>query len=144
MMCHLSSSRFRKRTFQSRTGSSLIEIMAGFFVFIPLCMLGADVAVLFLAAHANEEFAEQLARVCATLPDKANAIKASQDVIKQYHLPPNVRDLRLSNLEFDLGNQEITITTSMDVKLPVPAPGYAISTVTANVKQPILSIPSPP
>jgi hypothetical protein len=116
--------------------------MVGFFIFIPLVLFATDVAVMFQAAHSNEEFAEQLARLCSTLPDKDNAIKACHDVIKQYELPQNVEDLNLTSLEFDLGKQEVTLTTSMIVKMPIPFPGYQHLTVAANVKQPIVSIPA--
>jgi hypothetical protein len=42
--------------------------------------------MLIAAAHQNEEFAEQLARLCSTLTNKPNAIKACEDVIKQYQV----------------------------------------------------------
>lgn len=127
------------------SGNALIESIVGVgLVFIPLVLFAADMTVMFHAAHANEEFAEQLARLCATLPDQANANRACSDVIRQYQLPYNISDLQVSNLLFDVNAQEISLTTSMVVKMPVPVPGYERVTVSANVKQPIVSIPVPP
>lgn len=128
-----------------KKANSLIEALVGVgLVFVPLALCAADLAFMFHAAHLNEEFAEQLARLCATLPDKANAAKACEDVIKQYKLPPNVSNLHYSDLNFDANVQEVSLTTSMVVTMPVPFPGYERVTVTANAKQPIVSIPVPP
>src|SRR5580658_10164143 len=108
-----------------KRGSALIESIVGIsIIFIPLILFASDMAVMFQAAHSNEEFAEQLARLCSTLPDKGNAMNACRDVIKQYELPQNVQDLNLTSLEFDLGKQEVTLSTSMIVKMPIPFPGY--------------------
>lgn len=127
-----------------RKGNALIESIVGVgIVFVPLVLFAADLAVMFHAAHANEEFAEQLARLCSTLPDEANALKACSDVIKQYRLPSNISNLQFSNLVFDAGTQEVSLTTSMVVSMPVPFPGYERVTVSANVKQPIVSVPVP-
>ena len=123
-------------------GNQLVESMAGLFIFIPLILFATDVAVMFHAAHANEEFAEQLARLCSTVPNQANALRACQDVIRQYQLPPGVTDLNMYNLKFDVGKQEVSLTTAMDIKMPIPFPGYSQVTVTANAAQPIVSIPA--
>lgn len=130
---------------RNNRASALIESIVGVgIIFVPLVLLAIDLAVMFQAAHANEEFAEQLARLCSTLPDKNNAAKACTDVIRQYQLPPNASNLQFSNLEFDLGTEEVSLTTSMVVSMPVPFPGYERVTVSANAKQPIVSIPVPP
>ena len=128
-----------------KKANALIESIVGVgLIFIPLALCAADLAFMFQAAHLNEEFAEQLARLCSTLPDKANAAKACDDVIKQYKLPPNVSDLKYTDLVFDPSIQEVSLTTSMVVTMPVPFPGYEKVTVSANAKQPIVSIPVPP
>jgi hypothetical protein len=63
-------------------------------------------------------------------------------VIKQYALPANVTNVNLDQLTFDLGTRKISITTSMTLRLPVPRPGNEFEVVTANVTQPIVSIPA--
>lgn len=126
-------------------GNALIESIVGVgLIFVPLVLCAADITFMFQAAHANEEFAEQLARLCSTLKDKANAEKACLDVIKQYQLPKNYSNLELTDLVFDLSAQEVSLTTKMVVTLPVPFPGFDHLTVSANAKQPIVSIPVPP
>jgi flagellar hook assembly protein FlgD len=117
----------------------LIEALCGFFIFIPLAFLIADIAVITNAAQANEEFAEQLARLCSTLQTKDNANKACSDVIKQYQPASNITKVNLDQLEFDVALKRVTLTTSMTVKLPIPLPGQATHLVQANVTQPIVS-----
>ncbi|HEY9715509.1 MAG TPA: hypothetical protein V6C72_18690 [Chroococcales cyanobacterium] len=130
---------------RSPKGSALIESIVGIaIIFVPLVLFATDLAVMFQAAHANEEFAEQLARLCSTVPDKNNAVRACTEVIRQYQTPPNVISLYFSNLEFDLGTQQVSLTTTMVIKMPVPFPGYDRVTVSANAVQPIVSIPVPP
>lgn len=125
--------------------NSLIESIVGVgLIFVPLVLFATDLAFMFHAAHLNEEFAEQLARLCSTLSDQANAAKACQEVIKQYKLPQNISNLEFHDLKFDPAVQEVSLTTSMVVKMPVPFPGYEHVTVSANAKQPIVSIPAPP
>ena len=126
-----------------KRGASLIETMAGFFVFIPLAFLAVDIAVIANAGQVNEEFAEQLARLCSTIQDKPDAIKACQDVLAIYQKPSNVTMVNLDNLDFDLGLQQVSITTSMDVVLPIPFPGYTHQVLTATAMQPFVSFPAP-
>ena len=125
-------------------GNSLLESIVGVgLIFVPLVLCATDLTFMFHAAHVNEEFAEQLARLCSTLKDKANAEKACLDVIKQYQLPSCYANLELKDLVFDLSAQEVSLTTKMVVTMPVPFPGYERITVSANAKQPIVSIPVP-
>jgi Flp pilus assembly protein TadG len=132
-----------RRMRRSNKGASLIEAMAGFFIFIPLAFAAVDIAVVANAGQVNEEFAEQLARLCSTVQSKTNAIKACNDVISIYQKPSNVASVNLDNLEFDLGLQEVSITTTMDVMLPIPFPGYSHQPLSAKAMQPIVSFPAP-
>lgn len=124
-------------------GASLIEAMAGFMIFIPLAFLAVDIAVVVNAGQVNEEFAEQLARLCSTVSSKPNAIKACQDVMVAYQKPSNVSSVNLSNVDFDLGLMQVSITTTMDVTLPIPFPGYSHQELSATAMQPIVSFPAP-
>lgn len=123
-------------------GSVLVEALCGFFVFIPIAFTVVDVVAITLAAQANEEFAEQLARLCATVQTQDNANKACSDVIRQYHAPSNIKSVKLDRLTFDIGIKTVSLTTSMIVQLPIPVPGHETQQVTASVAQPIVSLPA--
>jgi hypothetical protein len=123
-------------------GSVLVEALCGFFIFIPLAFTIADIAVITNAAQANEEFAEQLARLCATVQTQDNAKAACRDVIRQYQPASNIKSVNLDQLTFDVGLKRISLTTSMVVALPVPIPGHETQVVTASVAQPIVSFPA--
>ncbi|HEY9731049.1 MAG TPA: hypothetical protein V6C89_04005 [Drouetiella sp.] len=125
-------------------GSVLVEALCGFFIFIPLAFTIADIAVVTNAAQANEEFAEQLARLCATVQTQDNANAACRDVIRQYQPASNIKSVNLDKLTFDVGLKRVSLTTSMVVALPVPIPGHTTQVVTASVAQPIVSFPADP
>lgn len=133
----------RKRRLRKGKGSVLVEALCCFFIFIPIAFFIADMMVVTNAAQANEEFAEQLARLCSTLQSKDNAKRACQDVIKQYQPASNVSLVNLDDLIFDVGTRKVTVTTSMVVALPIPVPGYQSYAVRALVVQPIVSFPAP-
>jgi len=129
---------------RKRRGNILIEAVIGFTLLIPLGLFAADVVVMTHTAQVNEEFAESLARLCATLMTQDNAYKACQDVIKLYAPPNNVTSVNLEYLTFDVGLRKVTIDTSMTYTLPVPIPGQnKAQVVEANVTQPIVSFPAP-
>ena len=127
---------------KSSKGSVLVEALCGFFIFIPLAFTIADIVVVTNAAQANEEFAEQLARLCATVQTQDNAKAACRDVIRQYQPASNVKSVNLDQLVFDVGSKRVSLTTSMVVALPVPIPGHSTQVVTASVTQPIVSFPA--
>ncbi|MFN8552567.1 MAG: hypothetical protein U0103_13935 [Candidatus Obscuribacterales bacterium] len=128
--------------FKRSKGSVLVEALCGFFIFIPLAFTIADIVVVTNAAQANEEFAEQLARLCATVQTQDNAKAACRDVIRQYQPASNVKSVNLDQLVFDVGSKRVSLTTSMVVALPVPIPGHSTQVVTASVTQPIVSFPA--
>ncbi len=127
---------------RGRRGASLIEAVIGFCILLPIILFAVDVAMVTSMAQANEEFAEQLARLCSSVQNQNNAQKACIDVIAQYQKPPNVLSLDLNAVKFDLGLQQVSITTSMDVALPVPMFGQKTHRVTATAMQPVISFPA--
>lgn len=132
----------KTKTKRRASGFSLIEAAVGLCVIVPLILFAIDVAMVTCMAQANEEFAEQLARLCSTVQNQNNAQKACQDVLAQYHRPNNVKELDITSVVFDLGLQQVTVSTSMDVALPVPVMGQSDYRVTATVMQPIISFPA--
>jgi hypothetical protein len=127
---------------RGRRGASLIEAVVGLCILLPIILFAIDVAMVTSMAQANEEFAEQLARLCSSVQNQNNAQKACLDVIAQYQKPPNVLSLDLNAVKFDLGLQQVSITTSMDVALPVPMFGQKTHRVTATAMQPVISFPA--
>ena len=139
----MSSTTNQTKSIKRRSrGSVLVEALCGFFIFIPLAFAIVDIAAITIAAQANEEFAEQLARLCATVQTQDNAYAACHDVIKQYQLSSNIKSVHLDRLLFDVALKKVTFTTSMVVTLPIAIPGHVSHTVTANVTQPIVSFPA--
>lgn len=130
------------RAGRSRRGVSIVEAIIGLAVLVPLILFAVDVVVVTCMAQANEEFAEELARLCSTVQNQQNAQKACQDVLAQYQKPSNVKDVDLLSVKFDQGLQQVTISTSMNVSLPIPMLGQNSHRVNATVMQPVISFPA--
>lgn len=125
------------------TGQSLVETMAGFFLFIPLVFMAVDVATLCNMAQKNEQFAESIARVAGTQNDKGAAINIARDAATNYQRSSIVEDVAIEEVTYDLGSGQVTVTTVMTVRMPIPFPYLSEITLRAVALQPIVSMPAP-
>jgi len=117
--------------------------MIGFMVLIPIGLASVNVVCLVSTSQSNEQWAEIAARAAATRMDKASATKAAEEALKDCERNSIVKDVTLQGMEFDLVTGHVTVSTAMEVKLPVPIPGFSQVTCTASSVQPIVSTPAP-
>ncbi|HEY9756403.1 MAG TPA: hypothetical protein V6C97_14650 [Oculatellaceae cyanobacterium] len=134
--------KMKVRHKRGRHGVSMIEAIVCLCVIVPLILFGVDVATVTCMAQVNEELSEQLARLCSTVQTQANAQKACQDVLNQYQKPANVSEVDLASVLFDQGLQQVTVSTVMNVNLPVPFLGQSSYRCTAKAMQPVISSPA--
>lgn len=134
---------YKRKAKRQAKGSSLVETMSGFFVFIPLAFFAVDIATIANAAQINEQFAESVARIAGTQINENSAIKAGTDVMNNYNKPPLITDVSVDNIDYQLAAGQVTVNTAMSVNLPIPFPGYNQVTVRANAMQPIVCMPAP-
>ena len=132
----------QKRSKRTRKGASIIETVVGLCVIVPLILFAADIATVSAIAQANEELAEQLARLCSTVQTQANAQKACQDVLREYQKPAIINELDLASVVFDEGLQQVTVATVMVIALPVPMFNQSSYKLTASATQPVISTPA--
>ncbi|MBX3074536.1 hypothetical protein KF913_11445 [Candidatus Obscuribacterales bacterium] len=130
-----------KRRRRSR-GQSLIEALVGFMVLIPIGLAAVNVVCLISTSQNNEQWAETAARAAALRIDKSSATKAASDALSDCEHNSIVQNIQMTNLDFNLGTGHVTVSTAMDVKLPVPIPGFSTATCTATSIQPIVSTPA--
>ena len=121
----------------------MVEVMAGFLVFIPLAFLAIDIVGVTSASQTNEQFAESLARVAASQRNQKSAQRAAEDAAQNFQRNSAIIDVTVEQVQHDLGSGQVTVTTSMQFKLPIPMPGYSIITLKANAIQPIVALPAP-
>lgn len=130
-----------KRRRRSR-GQSLIEALVGFMVLIPIGLAAVNVVCLISTSQNNEQWAETAARAAALRIDKASATKAATDALSDCESNSIVQSIQITNMDFNPASGHVTVSTAMDVKLPVPIPGFSTATCTATSIQPIVATPA--
>lgn len=133
----------RKRQKRRSRGQSLIETMIGFIVLIPIGLAAVNVVCLVSTTQTNEQMAELAARAAAQRVCITSAKKAASDVIADCERNSIVQNIQLTDIDFDPANGHVTVNTEMEVKLPVPIPGFSVATCKASSVQPIISTPAP-
>ncbi|MBX9691940.1 MAG: hypothetical protein K2Z81_06110 [Cyanobacteria bacterium] len=125
-------------------GVSLVETMAGFMVLIPIGLAAIDIAVLVATSQTNEEWAESAARIAGRQRDESKATKAAESTIEEFETSNTILSIQVVDVQFDLKAAKVTVTTDMEVRVPIPIP-FLPPTVhfRAMAIQPIVSIPAP-
>lgn len=121
---------------RSRKGQALIETAVAGMVIIPIVLFLLDVAVLVLCNMSNDEAAKNAARAAANQPP-ATAQEAASKAISSFRKSPIIADLKIKN--FNSSTETVTVSTEMNVKLPVPFPGITQYTFVAQSVQPVLA-----
>lgn len=111
-------------------------------VLIPIGLASVNVVCLISTSQSNEQWAETAARAASLRPDEGTAAKAATEALTDCERNSIVQDIQMTKIDFDLGSGHVTVSTAMDVKLPVPIPGFSQVTCTATSIQPIVSTPA--
>ena len=124
-------------------GQSLIEVMLGLLVIIPIGLAAVDIVVLTQSSQNNEELAETAARAASTKGNEASATNAVQQIVQRVARNNVVQDVQIDDLKYDLGKGMVSVSLLMTVKLPIPFPNFTTVTCRADAVQPIVSTPAP-
>jgi len=133
----------RKMRLRSRRAQSLVEALAGFVILIPLGLAAVDVVAFVSAVDSNEHLAEAAARGAAKAPNQDGAQTIAEDVVR--HCTPvwMVQSVMVDDVAYDAGKGIVTVATLMQLKLPIPLPGYTEISCRANSVEPIVFTPAP-
>jgi len=138
-----SSMTWRYKAKRRRRGQSLVETLAGFLVLIPLGLFSFDLTVVLMANQANKEIAENAARAAANQLGLAKAMQAAIGAINKAPKSANITDVTLLDLNYDVSAGNVSVTTQVDVQLPVSVPGVGKINLRYTATQPIVAIPAP-
>jgi Flp pilus assembly protein TadG len=131
------------RKLRRRNGQSLVETMIAFLVLIPIGLVALDMTVFISSTQQNEQLAETAARSAATTGDEGGARLVAQDAIDHFQTSAVIQSVSLDFVKFDTGTGFVQVGILMDVKLPVPFPGYSVINCRASATQPIVSTRPP-
>jgi Flp pilus assembly protein TadG len=125
-----------------RAGTSMIEMMAGALILIPIVLLAVDGAYVMICSKANQELADHASRIAANKALPAMATTAATNTVAAYRKTENIDSVKIERMDFDTKRKIVTVVTIMDVRVPVPFPGMAPTRLTAQSIHPIVAIPA--
>jgi Flp pilus assembly protein TadG len=126
-----------------KLGQALIETLAGFLVLIPLGLFSFDLTVLLMANETNRQIAENAARAAANQLGLSRATQAAIGAINKTPKSGTITNITILDLNYDVGTGKVSVTTEVDVQLPVTFPGAGKINLRSTAVQPIVAIPAP-
>ncbi|MCC6979730.1 MAG: hypothetical protein IT343_15535 [Candidatus Melainabacteria bacterium] len=146
MICSARVPQARKspaRRTRSSRAQSLVEALTGFVILIPLGLAAVDVVAFVSAVDSNEHLAEAAARAAAKAPSQDGAQTIAEDVVKHCTPAWMVQRVMVDDVEYSAGKGVVSVATLMNVKLPIPLPGYTEVSCRASSIEPIVFTPAP-
>ena len=124
---------------RSRNGQGLIEAACAAMFLIPIAMGMLDVTVLVTANMSNDTAAKNCARAAANQNSQSQAQQAAQKVINGVKTSTIITSMALASLDYPASKEAVTVETKMDVRFPVPFPGFEHQIFVARAVEPILA-----
>ena len=121
-----------------RHGQSLIEVMAGFMVIIPLALFAVDVSVMAASSQTVNHLASEAARAAANQMSNGEALQAAQTALKNSSPAASIE-----NFDYNEASGKVTVTIRLQVNLPVPVGSFTQATFSAGAVEPIVAQPAP-
>lgn len=124
------------------SGISILESVVGVLILVPIVLLAVDATCLLSANRSNQELAHNIARAAAnrTKADKAEEI--AKEAVAAFEKPSLIHNVSMSDFKFNIPSKIVTVTTSMDVAVPVPFPGFETIRLNASWSEPIVALPA--
>ena len=91
----------------------------------------------------NERLAEEAARAAANQLTLILAQRSAQSAIDHFQPSQFITGVTMSNFAYDEAGGHVTVTTTMDVKLPISWATLGKVTLRAEATQPIVASPAP-
>lgn len=148
----------RKSNMRGRRAQSIIETVVGIIFLIPIVLFLFDVAVLVLASSANDNLAKSACRAAASAVGgtgqgtPAAGLAAAEAVCNNFAVSTIIRRPGasfLTDFSYNGGTLrgtatsqggQVTVITTMDVRVPVSFPFLSSANFRAQAVEPIVSI----
>jgi hypothetical protein len=123
-------------------GQSIIEVVVGVLVLIPVVALAVDANALLGMNRANQELAHNVARAAANKTTADKAEESAKLYVQDFEKSKLVQSVKLTEFDFDIPAKLVTVTTTMEVGMPVPLPWTSTVRFSAHWAEPIVSFPA--
>lgn len=136
-----------RRRRSKAAGQSILEVLLGCLVLVPIALAIIDLAVVVIGGEIVSDLAKQAARAAGNSPTMAEATTAVADVQTQFSKSPTYQNLALKLARYDgTYDGQVTVTSSVTVLLPVPIPFLHVGPtidLNAQASDAIVSLPPP-
>jgi len=127
---------------RSRSGQTLIEAMFGFVILIPIGLAAVDVVTLMSATQTNEQWAETAARAAGSCTCENMGSTMAKKSLTRF-VPTNIiSSIEMEKIKFDEQAGQVTVSTVMQVNMPIPMPLMNRFECRASAIQPLLATPA--
>lgn len=124
---------------RGKRGSGLIEAILAATILVPIALFLLDLTVMIIANSMNDTAAKNAARAAANQPTGAAAHAAALKALASFQASAIVKSLEISEFDYPAkGVGSVSVVTIMEVKLPVPVPGFAGYKFKAGDVEPIV------
>lgn len=111
------------RAGRSRRGQSIVEVVVGGLILVPVVLALIDLAVVVLGGEICNDLAKQAARSAANAASRTEALAAVADVQSHFLASGTYSGLSLNLSQYDGTPTGIaTVQSSVIINLPVPVP----------------------
>ena len=134
---------------RTRRGASLIEVLVGLFVIIPLFLMIIDLSAIVLGQITNDALAKRCARAAAQQATSGAASTKANAVISSYVSNGIVSAPSLVNFSFDAGGSGVVVCeTQVTITIPAEVPFVPMLSrsrpMRARATEPIVMLPANP
>jgi hypothetical protein len=127
---------------RSARAQSLIEALIGFVVLIPIGLASVNLVTLISTTQTNEQWAETAARAAACCTCETMSQTAAKSSLRRF-VPSNIiSSVEAEKVSFDKVAGQVTVSTVMQVNMPIPMPLMNKFECRASATQPILATPA--
>lgn len=124
-----------------QSGLSAVEMITGGLVIVTICLALFDMGVLVLANTIHDAAVKNAARAAANQQTAQGAEAAARRALSSVASSPIVGGVTLEQIQFNRdGNGLVWVKTRMQVRLPVPVPGYETIPFEAAAAEPCVAI----
>ncbi len=127
---------------RSHSGQTLIEAMFGFVILIPIGLAAVDVVTLMSATQTNEQWAETAARAAGSCSCESMASTMAKKSLSRFKPTNIISSVEMDKVKFDEVNGQVTVSTVMQVNMPIPMPLMNRFECRASAIQPLLATPA--
>jgi Flp pilus assembly protein TadG len=119
-----------------------VEAIIGIIIIIPIGLAAVDLATIVSTSQSNQQIAEQAARAAACQRSQDGAQQAAEESLEQNQTSNIVTSVTIDTVNYDLPHGQVTVSTNMQVRVPVPLPWLNEVNLSADAMQPIVAFPA--